>query len=495
MRKSAAQTSSFQTSDENRWTPGARLVLAAVILFLIMNIAQIVYRFTIPSLGWAGQDPDTVVDGSPYIKLNYNAVGASSVLQPGDIVETVEGIAAKDLLNIFPPKSELPPDWKVGEEVELTIVREGQHISLNTRLVHWTAAAWLKTNFGNFSGILDWIPMLLLLWAGAFTFFNRPGNLSARFLFAFGLASLSSSLGDSIPDYLSLLFNPTAAMAKVFFSNIIFAYLIGPSFLGYALTFPKPKVFIQHQPRWLLLPFLIGSLTIILLFTVPDLAVIGFGFTFAMLLLGVSALIHSGLTMRDAISQAQLKWAVGGVAAGVAVFLLNMAAAVPQPFRDIFLALARFGPSIIGFSLAIAILRYRLFDIDLIIRRTLQYALLSGLLALVYFGAVTILQGLFTNISGQQSPASLVLSTLVIAALFNPLRWRVQNFIDRRFYRQKYDTEKALAAFAKVSRNHTELEPLTSELIGTIQETLQPEQVSLWLQPNSDRRRSFSEQK
>jgi len=135
-------------------------------------------------------------------------------------------------------------------------------------------------------------------------------------------------------------------------------------------------------------------------------------------------------------------------------------------------------PLTIGFSL----LYYRLWDIDLIIRRTLQYSLLTGLLGLVYFGGVALLQTLLSAAGGQPSPVVIVLTTMLIAAMFNPLRRRVQDFIDRRFYRQKYDAEKALAAFSAEARSETDLEQLASHLTGTVRETLQPERVSLWLQ-------------
>ena len=122
-----------------------------------------------------------------------------------------------------------------------------------------------------------------------------------------------------------------------------------------------------------------------------------------------------------------------------------------------------------------------MFDIDILIRRTLQYSVISGLLALVYFGLVVVLQNLFTAVSGQQSAVAIVLSTLGIAALFNPVRRRVQDFIDRRFYRKKYDAAKVIAEFAGACRDETDLDKLTARLVEVVDETMQPESVSLWL--------------
>jgi hypothetical protein len=132
-------------------------------------------------------------------------------------------------------------------------------------------------------------------------------------------------------------------------------------------------------------------------------------------------------------------------------------------------------------AIGVAVLRYRLWDIDLIIRRTLVYSILTVSLTLVYFASVVILQNLFTTVASQQSPAAIVLSTLTIAALFTPFRRLIQTFIDRRFYRKKYDTEHVLASFSTTLREKVDLDQLTNSILVVVEETMQPAQLSLWL--------------
>jgi hypothetical protein len=135
----------------------------------------------------------------------------------------------------------------------------------------------------------------------------------------------------------------------------------------------------------------------------------------------------------------------------------------------------------IPISMGIAILRYRLYEIDFIINRTLVYGSLTGLLALFYFGSVTALQYLFSLLTGQGNTLAIVVSTLAIAALFNPLRRRIQGFIDRRFYRRKYDARKTLEAFGSRLREETDLERIVEDLAEVVDETMQPAHVSVIL--------------
>ncbi len=139
-------------------------------------------------------------------------------------------------------------------------------------------------------------------------------------------------------------------------------------------------------------------------------------------------------------------------------------------------------------AVGIAMLRYRLYDIDIIINRTLVYGLLSATLAMIYLGCVVGSQYVLRALAGQESQLAIVASTLVIAALFNPLRHRIQDFIDRRFYRRKYDAQKTLATFSKKLRDETDLDVLGEDLVSVVRNTMQPEHVSLWMKPDGDRR-------
>lgn len=141
-------------------------------------------------------------------------------------------------------------------------------------------------------------------------------------------------------------------------------------------------------------------------------------------------------------------------------------------------------------AVGIAILRYRLYDIDVIIRKTLVYTVLSALLALVYFGSVVLLQNVVGRVADEQSPLVIVISTLLIAALFAPLRQRVQAFIDRRFYRKKVDAQQVLAHFVQTARDETDMAALTAELIRAVQETMHPEKVVVWLKDGAVVRQS-----
>jgi hypothetical protein len=210
-----------------------------------------------------------------------------------------------------------------------------------------------------------------------------------------------------------------------------------------------------------------------------------FGTGIALLLAALLAAIAS-LVVRfrraGSVERQQIKWFA--YAAGCIGVLGPLAVAF---WYESVLVQATFALAINGLPVAagIAILRYRLYDIDVVLNRTLVYGTLTAMLAALYFGAVVLLQRLFVALTGEQSTLAIVASTLLIAALFNPLRRRIQGFIDRRFYRRKYDARKTLEAFSSQLRDETELEALSDDLMGVMRETMQPAHVSLWLRPDT----------
>jgi hypothetical protein len=196
-------------------------------------------------------------------------------------------------------------------------------------------------------------------------------------------------------------------------------------------------------------------------------------------LFAVAAMIMRIDQARGAERQ-QLKWFVYGVAVLVVGFL---AAFLGFGLHSVawFLGIAAF--NFLPVAAGIAILRYRLYDIDFLINRTLVYSALTAALALVYVGSIVLLQGLFRTLTGETSQLAVVASTLAIAALFVPLRRRVQEFIDRRFYRRKYDVAKTLQAFNAKLRDDIDLDSVADDLGEVVKETMQPTHVSLWLRP------------
>jgi hypothetical protein len=186
------------------------------------------------------------------------------------------------------------------------------------------------------------------------------------------------------------------------------------------------------------------------------------------------------------VERQQLKWfaySAAIFALGIVLIVIPIAIDTPPWFEWVGTAIFTAAGAAITISIGIAILRYRLYEIDTLINRTLVYGALTGTLALVYFGGVATTQTIFRALTGQQEQPQLaiVVSTLVIAALFNPLRRRIQSFIDRRFYRSKYDARKTLEAFSARLRDETDLDALSGDLVGVARETMQPAHVSLWL--------------
>jgi hypothetical protein len=196
-------------------------------------------------------------------------------------------------------------------------------------------------------------------------------------------------------------------------------------------------------------------------------------------IIGAAASVVVRFLRSRGIERQQMKWFVYAV---VPMLLIPTEGFLPGIISSVVLSVVLIGlPTAIG----IAVLRYRLYDIDILINRTLVYGTLTATLVALYFGGIVMLQGLFLLLTGQRSTLAVVASTLVIAALFNPLRRRIQSFIDRRFYRRKYDARKTLEGFSTKLRDETDLDALSGTLVGVVRETMQPAYASLWLRPDT----------
>ena len=271
--------------------------------------------------------------------------------------------------------------------------------------------------------------------------------------------------------------------------------LIQPLFLttptvALIALFPDGRL-VPRWTRWLIL------LSILLVATILYLPLYVWGVLMLLIVLGaIYAQVYRYRHVSTPTERQQTKWVMFGfllwwlliIMAGVPYTIeLTLPPGSPLPWWTLVSSSGWwFALSIVPLSLTLSILRYRLYEIDVVINRTLVYGTLTVTLGLLYFGSVASLQYIFRALTGHEEQPQLVIviSTLVIAALFNPLRGRIQSFIDHRFYRRKYDARKTLEAFSVKLRDETDLEALSGDLVGVVRETMQPAHVSLWLRPD-----------
>jgi len=221
-----------------------------------------------------------------------------------------------------------------------------------------------------------------------------------------------------------------------------------------------------------------------------------FNAIFAVGFAGVVASVVVRFRRSRGVERQQMKWFTSAIVVLLGGSLIFGAASGLTGVRwleDVGFVFSMLGLASLPSTVGIAILRYRLYGIDLIINRALVYGPLTAMLVLCYLGGVVSLQAAFRSLTGQESTLAVVASTLAIAALFNPLRRRVQGFVDRRFYRRKYDATKILAAFNARRRDETDLGILREDLTGVVKETMQPSHVSLWLRTDPGASRAQSD--
>jgi hypothetical protein len=341
--------------------------------------------------------------------------------------------------------------------------------------------------------IIDKVFELVWFAVGALIFWRRSDDwmvlLVSLFLVAFGTVTV----------------DPTAANTLLSSQPAWWLPVRGVEILGsvcvvlFFLLFPSGR-FVPRWTRWLAVAFIAYQLTNILIPGLysgsPTLDGVSQWMLLGFIVGVVWSLVYRYRRFSSEAHRRQTKWVVFGTTLGVAgtsVFKLPLDFHLVGGDTPFVLLLLKIGFALsfllVPLSISIAVVRSHLFDIDVVINRTLVYGSLTAMLIGLYFGAIVVLQSVFVLLTGQRSTLAVVASTLLIAALFTPFRHRIQSFIDRRFYRRKYDARKTLEAFSIKLRDETDLDALSKDLTSVVRETMQPAHVSLWLRPDPAQRR------
>jgi hypothetical protein len=331
--------------------------------------------------------------------------------------------------------------------------------------------------------VLDKVYQLVWFAVGALIFWRRSDDLMALLVSAF-LVSFGPVAVDTT-DAEALISSQLAWSLPVLGVNIVGNVCA----VLFFLLFPSGR-FAPHWMRWLAVAFCVYQVTSIL---VPELySLLAFlGIVVSL----VWSQIYSYRKFSSPEQRRQTKWVVFGTTlavAGTFPFQLPVDLSLVGGDTPLALLLLRTGFAfsflLVPLSISVAVLRSHLFDIDVLINRTLVYGSLTAMLIGLYLGGIVVLQWVFVSLTGEKSTLAVVASTLLIAALFNPLRRRIQSFIDRGFYRKKYDARKTLESFSAKLRDETDLDALSDDLVAVVRETMQPEHITLWLRPDASPR-------
>ncbi len=472
----------------------AWLTVAFALAIVLWTAADLVLALPYPSDGWNYNSTAELVNRPRFYTLD-----TPTPLRPDDRVIAIDGRPWDTAQT--PP---LPEIVFAGQTLRYTIQRGDQRldvaVTLSSRPFQSVLIGLSETARRDPFGIVIYLVSFVIA-AAVFTL--RPGNLAARYmLIIFTILVISLvGLGGSLGPYVWRA--PGVFIAKQAFGGSAWGMLFFPSLTLLALAFPRVKAPLRRFP--FLLPVLIYGVPSTL--AIPGIAraiaerdllgvsspLIFLSFAVAMLcfvVVLIASLAHGFAKDKDPVARAQLRWAAVGLGGSYGVLVVAFAATAAMGIdaveRNRILNIVGISLILFPLCLAIAILRYRLFDINVILRRTVTYAIVSGALAIVYFGANIVTQGVIGALGGQRNEIAIVASTLAVAALFSPIRRRVQNGIDRRFNRQRYDADKVIADFAEYAAHETDLAALQARIVGVVAETIQPRHVTVWLKVVAD---------
>jgi hypothetical protein len=474
----------------SRFDRGSWAALTYALAIGLGCLLYAVWAWRIPGDGW-------LLDGNPdgsQVTFQANLAGRPSPLQAGDTLLAVEGIALAalaDRAHAFHALQPLP--WPDGTSMRYTVLRGDQRLELDVplyRVSPWTYQIGLMQTQGLLF-LLQLASSLFFFGIGLLVFLLRPGERAAHALLILGTAFLFQAVPTVTGITTAFFPYPPPSVGFDYWSAAIL-----PSMVYLVLAFPAPSWPMRRFPR--LTPLVIYALptfSLNLLFLINRNNRTGYEAASSLVYIGealvtmlavIVSLLYAALRLRGRVERAQLAWMGFGllsfVLPGIGGWLLLFFGVLsPAGGGLLGSALSTVGWFLLPVCLAVAILRYRLFDIAIIIRRTLVYSALTLALGAVYLVSVVALQAMFVELTGQESTLAVVASTLAIAALFGPLRVWVQAFIDRRFFRKKYDARLVLAQFAARAQQESDVDLLAADMLATVDETLKPEQVRLWL--------------
>ena len=372
-------------------------------------------------------------------------------------------------------------------ELQYSVLRGGQTLQVESPLSVIPLSAFIQENWSIY------LYLIYLELVSLVVFLLRPRLPAVQLFFVVSSSLFSSGLVFFLGLRVDDLLYPWPLILYLVGAVGLYGFLLA-ALVHFALIFPKRNPLLERHPRWLLAIYL-GAWLLIGAYLAarwpafttlaPRLGLLIQGtffmsaFYFPLLLLATISSYRAG---RDQ-EKRQIRWVMWSLMISLVPYL------VLTVLPSILGVESQLATSLLGIlwctvptSFAIAVLYERLFDIDVIIRRTLIFSALTITLSLVYFASILLLQGFFQLLTGQfRSPLATVLSTLLVAALFNPLRRRVQNGINRRFYRRRYDAEKILNVFSNQLRSEVDIDKITADLLSAVKETMEPQNLSLWI--------------
>ena len=452
----------------------SRVVLGVALLLVLGSAAQVAYRLTLPTDGWLWIEGDIGSADQNSFTYTVNQFGRPSPIRPGDYLLTVDGLDARTTVTDrgWAGQGRPPAGWRVGGTATYEVRRDGYPVTLLVPLYGWTAADVLRI------ALASWLVAAVFVAIGLFVFLKRPDSWAARALLMFsaavGALIVSGSISGPSPG-LPELFSPVGPVA-LFLTNWLWAFGMIPSFLLLSLVFPVPKRWVSSRPRLVVAGA--SSWTPLWVLVSRGQASVGWATVAVFGMLSLVAIGHSVLTVREPVARAQARWVLAGFGlAGLNIVLVSSAGFGVLPAWLPPLPTAQpIGVIAVPVTFAIAILRYRLFDIDVILNRALVWGAMTIFVIGAYVGIVAYLGAIFRS---RGSLLWALVATGVVAVAFQPMREVLQRGVDRILYGQRAEPYVVVTGLG--ARLEAAFEPasILPVIVSTVAESLRLPYVAI----------------